>query len=214
MIIIGKKEKDIISKVSLHTDLVLETLTNFKNCFLSYFEGKQEDAKQWEAKTHDSESEADDVRKELELMMFEGALMPSSRGDLLKILEAVDRVANRGESCIDELMLQRVEIPDEIKSDLRVLIDESIKSYLSLKNAVKYLFNDIERAVLECRRTEEMESKVDAVERDLVRKVYSLDIPLANKLQLRELIKNIADISDLAENASDILEISAIKRKV
>ncbi len=214
MIITGKKEKDIISKMCLHSELVLETLNNFKDCFLKYFENDMEGARQFESRTHASESEADDVRKELELVLFKGALMPSSRGDLLKVLEAVDGVANRGESCVDELLLQHIEIPEEIKEDLKVLIDECLKTCLSLRDAVKYLFNDIERTVLECRRTEERESKVDSVERNLVRKVYSLDISLANKLQLRELIKAIADISDIAENASDVVEISAIKRKV
>ena len=44
------------------------------------------------------EGRADDIRREVEVLLYSQSLFPESRGDLLGLLESTDKIANRCES--------------------------------------------------------------------------------------------------------------------
>jgi hypothetical protein len=146
--------------------------------------------------------------------MYRGAFLPNFRGDFLGLVENFDRIANRAEGIADHIILTKILIPDELIDDLAEQFRMSLKTYKSLKDAAEMLFEDLEQAAELVLKTEKLEHAEDSFERNLIKKVFSMDIELAHKSQLRELVMSIGDIADLSEDCSDRIEIVVLKRRV
>jgi predicted phosphate transport protein (TIGR00153 family) len=159
-----------------------------------------------------AESEADKLRRQIERVLYENELMPDSRGDLLKLLESCDKVANRLESVIRNFCLRQPEIPEEIKPSLRELLVPIETCVETLLTAIRLLFTEPRKAKPAVDDVQRLEGECDRVQHDTIRAVYALDIDLARKIQLERTIHDIGSIADRAEATSAVLEIIAIKR--
>ena len=76
------------------------------------------------------------------------------------------------------------------------------------------LDSDLDRFLKIAARIEELEQKVDKAEWKLLERIFDSDLELARKLQLRDFVRRTAAISDLCEDASDMLEILVVKRRI
>jgi uncharacterized protein Yka (UPF0111/DUF47 family) len=59
-----------------------------------------------------------------------------------------------------------------------------------------------------------MESELDEVEWQLSQRIFSTELDLAHKMHLRQLIDVIVAISDIAEDAAEVLETLVVKKQV
>lgn len=207
----GKKEQVVIELFRQHLDAVENTIVKLQELI---FEEKKEKYKELAEEVRKAETTADQIRRKAELEMYSGAFLPNFRGDLLGTIEALDRIANKAESVADEIDLQDLTIPKEIHENLKALISKSLETYKALKEAAKEMFEDFEKASQMIVEIERFEHETDEIERSTIRKIFSLDIPLAEKIQLKDLVHRIADISDTSEDVSDRIQIILYKRKV
>jgi hypothetical protein len=214
MLFVGRKEQEIIEHFKKHIKAVEETLDSLEQLLETYKKGDTDDLEKVNDIIHERESEADKIRRSMETEMYRGAFLPNFRGDFLGLVENFDRIANRAEGIADHIILTKIVIPDEIINDLIDQFKMSLKTYRSLKDGAEMLFEDLEQAAELVLRTEKLEHDEDSFERNLIKKVYSMDLELAHKNQLRELVMSIGDIADLSEDCSDRIEIVVLKRKV
>ncbi|SHE97372.1 hypothetical protein SAMN02745164_01525 [Marinitoga hydrogenitolerans DSM 16785] len=209
----GKKEKKIIELFNEHLEAVDNTIEKLEDLIINLDKGTEK-IKELADEVRNAETEADKIRRQAELEMYSGAFLPNFRGDLLGTVESMDRIANKAESVADEIELQNLKVPDEILSDLEELIKKSQVTYKAVKEAAKEMFEDFEKANEMILKTENYEHETDIIERDIIRKIFSLNISLAEKIQLKKLVHRIADISDTSEDVSDRIQIIIYKRKV
>ena len=59
-----------------------------------------------------------------------------------------------------------------------------------------------------------IEAIVDELESQLSRRIYSADLSLAHKMHLKQLVDVIVAISDIAQDAAEILETLVVKKQV
>ncbi len=213
MFFFGKKESEIIKTFMKHLDAVEETLLAFRDFMSMYLDGEG-DFEALAEKAVEAESKADRLRRSTETMMYSGAFLPNFRGDLLGLIESVDVIADRAETVVRLVNLQKTEFPDDIKEDVKEQVKISIKTYRALKKAIKTMFEDMDESAKCIVETEKLEHEEDELEWRLIRRLFSLDVDRAVKLEVRELIGLIGDIADLSEDASDRVEIILLKRRV
>ena len=208
------KQKKIEALVIKHLDKVVETLDNFQDALYSYLGGDIDQADRLALATHQAESRADDIRREVEAQLLGGALLAPSRRDILEIIERVDSLANAGEAALDYIMLQHVEIPNEIKGQLRGIGEKTGEISREVKQAMQMMFDDLSHVTEHTKAIEIKEGEIDRLERDAIKLVFGMDIGLAEKLQLREMIEQLVEISDRAEDLSDRIDIMVVERKL
>jgi len=56
------------------------------------------------------------------------------------------------------------------------------------------------------------ETEADRIEWETIKKLFKSDLDLCRKLHVRELVEDIAIISDLAEDAAERVGVMAVKR--
>ena len=210
----GKKVYELISE---HLDAVLQ-------CFDLYIKALEQlikvgagpEAEEMALKVDQKESLADDARHKIITSFLKGALLPESRREVLKMIELTDEIANKAESNIRVIALQQVVFPAEIKENISQINLLTQTQLGALRQVIESLFSNFDSQVNheELIRISSLESEVDQLEEDAIKKVYNSQLELAEKYQLRDIISDIADISDIVEDISDMIEIIMVLRKV
>ncbi len=210
-----RKQKEIETLVLEHLGHVDSTLQSFSRSLTAYIEERDlETADQYALETHRAEGQADDVRRRIETQLLSGSLLPTSRRDILQIIDQVDRLANAAEEILDYLLLQRVEVPSEIMPQIAEIGKKSNDVFVEVKGAVSNLFHRIDAALEHTKAIEHLEGEVDRLERKAIQRLFELDIELALKLQVSGFIQRLVRLSDRAEDLSDLVELIVAARRI
>lgn len=164
--------------------------------------------------THKYESRADDIRDEINNLMYSKALIPDSRGDIMQLIESIDMIPHLFERVLFIMQTERVSIPDFISLDVKDLIRISLEccDLLSKQLALHLKQKPGIRALLGTIDTNE--SHCDHIERRIISKIFDSDLDPFIKLQLKELIVTMGEISDQADRVSKQINIINMKRRV
>jgi len=164
--------------------------------------------------THKFESKADDISEEIKSMMYEKVLIPDSRGDIMGLLDEIDKIPHRFESILYLIQIQKLTIPDFIELDIKELVRISLECCDLLVRQVVALFKKTEDIRSLVATIDTNESHCDHIERRMITQVFDSDLDSFKKLQIRELIKKIGDIADQADRVSKRINIINLKRRV
>ena len=215
MTLFFSKTNKLLEMIEEYLEKVAECMEQArKTLFLYMKKGSCDEFDDLVAKTHMAESCSDDLRREIEISLYEKALIPESRGDILGLLEAVDKIPNKAESVAFQIQTEALRIPDEFKSDLCKIININLNIFEDIKRAVRAVFKNIKEVRDITNEIDKKESSSDSMERALIKKLFSSDIDIGEKILLKELIIEIGSISDRAENTADRLNIMAVKRLI
>ena len=164
--------------------------------------------------THKLESKADDLRREIAMTLFGRTLLPESRGDIMNVLEAIDKVPNSAETILSAMETERIYVPEEFKPSFLELVESNMEAFHFLMKTAEALFTDPKQTLYFEKEVDIRESASDRIERKLISEIYDTDMEKADKIILRDLVNRISAISDRAENAADRLGLTAIRRRI
>ncbi len=214
--VLFRRQRLVEEKLAQYLDHWQECLDCFRQGLEAFLEeGPGEQIDYYYSRVHKEESRGDDLRRAIETELYEKALLPEARGDILRILEALDKVMNRAESTLRQLVIERLEIEPWMHQNLRRLTRSTMESCRHLHAAAGHLLRGEDDPVRELvAKVDEAESRCDHLEEDLIGRVFASDLELARKLQLKDFVRRLGTVSDIAEGASDRLHIVSIKRRV
>jgi predicted phosphate transport protein (TIGR00153 family) len=163
---------------------------------------------------HRCESKADDIRDEVNQLMYSKALIPESREDIMGLLEMIDEIPRYFELVLNMIRTQKIDIPELIVMDIRELIRISIESCDLMIKQVDTMLKKKEgiRALLAT--IDHNESHCDHIERRIIGKIFDSDLDPFQKLQLKEMIVYMGEISDQVDRVSKRINIITMKRRV
>jgi len=210
-----KRQEDIEARIDKYFDQCDACLDAFEKAFALIMDVGQGEA--FEAavqKTHEAESSADDLRRELELTLYGKALLPESRGDLLGLLETYDQLPNMAQTVLFALRCQRVVFPKELLTGFKNLVQLNLQAYGLARKCVDELFHNPKVILYTARDVDSKESESDRAERQMICSIFDSGMDIGTKLMFKELVLLIGHLSDLAEAVADRVSIIAIKRQV
>jgi hypothetical protein len=215
--ILFKKEKEVIELILKHLEVIENVIRSGLKTIEFYLDANISEAKAWARKTRSTESEADLIRYEIRDKLYSGAYLPLLREDIYKLVESIDKVGNAAEACTDFFLNQRPLIPDEMKPHFLAVSKESLGVIDSLKLAILCYFKGdckIETVRDHTREVGIQESRVDKLEWDLTKEIFTSKIDFAHKTHLKHCLDTIVEVSDRAEDAGDQLELATLKSMV
>jgi predicted phosphate transport protein (TIGR00153 family) len=164
--------------------------------------------------THKFESKADEIREEVNLLMYSRALIPESREDIMNLLEHMDVIPRIFELILHLIRTQKLKIPPFIEAETKDLIRISVESCELMIKQVELMLKNKEGIRVLLATIDHNESHCDHIERSLMIKVFDSDLETCAKLQLKELIIAMGEISDQADRVSKRVNIMTLKRRV
>lgn len=163
---------------------------------------------------HKAESSADDLRREIEYILFSRSLFPESRGDILGLLEKLDRIPNQIQSSVKMVLEQRIYIPNFVKEELEQIATTTEKCVNITLKSVNMLFSDFKSSLEMLGEIDAYESEVDRFQSKAIEKIFSSDLEPLQKILLRDLINEISFVTNYAEEAGDFMRIIVVKRMI
>ena len=212
--ILFKKEKEVNELIVKYIDKVDECLSTALKTLDTYLKDDINEAKKLSRHVDKLEEQADLIRYDICDKLYSGAFMPLLREDIFKLLESIDEVCNAGEACCDFFLDQRPEIPDEFKPEFIIVSHESFSINQPLKQSVLcFVMGEcpIEVARQYSKEIGIKESKVDELEWDITREIFTSSLDLCHKIHLKLCLSTITAVSDRAEDATDRLRLLILK---
>ena len=213
MILFQRKRKLVEGLMADYRHKVRACLKEYQRCIHQYCASDDLDAlKEEERAVHRLESEADDIRREIEDMLYAKVLFPESRGDLLALLELLDKMPNHAQHTVRSITTQQIKIPEAMQSRFCELVEISTRCVNVTLDASEKIFQHLIRATAITGRIDELESEADRIEMALLEQIFSSDWKDLDKILLRDLVRSASAICDKAETAGDRMRIIVAKR--
>jgi hypothetical protein len=164
--------------------------------------------------THKYESRADDMRDEINELMYSRALIPESREDIMALIERVDEIPRSFEQILNMIRTQTIAFPEFMILDIQELIRVSMESCDLMVRQIEVMIQKKEGVRALMSTIDQNESHCDHIERRIIVKLFKSDLDPFLKMQLKELVIVLGEISDQADRVSKRVNIMTMKRRV
>ena len=126
----------------------------------------------------------------------------------------MDRIPHLFERVLFIIQTQKIHIPVFMVADLKDLIRISLESCSLMAEQVEALFKKKQGIRGLLKTIDINESHCDHIERRIITALFESDLDPFDKLQLKELVVQVGNISDEADRVSKRINIISMKRRV
>ena len=160
------------------------------------------------------ERRGDELRRSVETQLYEQTLIPDLSGDVLSLLEHLDRLINLFEANGYRFSIEAPEIPGEYHADFISLTETVVACVESAVLASRAFFRNIEAVRDHSHKVVFYETEADKITTRLKREIFASELSLERKIHLRHFVEWIDQLADDAEDIADRLAIYTIKRSI
>lgn len=164
------------------------------------------------------EKEADVIKRDLRLHLPTGLFLPVSRTDLLELLSAQDRIANKAEDIAGLITSRRMIMPRQLTAVFLPFLHRCLDAAKQACKAINELDELLESGFRgsEVNIVEEMIMTLDEIEHDsdemladIRHRIFELekDLPAIEVIFLYKLVQWIGDLADHAQTVGGKLQI-------
>ena len=209
------KTKSLENKIDLFHDKIIDAAMTFKKAIRIFLaEQRSEEYKKLSKQIKQIEHDADSLRRDIENKLYAQNLIPDLRADVLELVENIDKIINRFDEVAYKFYIERPEFPSEYHMRMIELCEQVSDCAENMAIASRAFFRDFSTVRDFSQKVYFIEHESDLTSGRMKEAIFDSDMPLANKLQLSNLISEVADIADIAEDCVDELLIFTIKRDI
>ncbi len=210
-----QNEKTVQSLFLEHIQQVEESISHAEDTLKHYLAGESKEAREASYRVHLSEGAADGLRRKIIASICRGAFMPAVGKDLISYLARQDKIADRAESTCDFIVTQTPEVPEGCCRDIVRIIEKTSCTLKPLEEALGYFFTDFSKIREPIKRVNTIEEEIDHLLRDISVRIFAdKSEDLARQLHFHELVFHLSSISDVIEEAADMLDSMVVKKKI
>lgn len=164
------------------------------------------------------EKEADLIKRDLRLHLPTGLFLPVARTDILELLSAQDKIANKAEDIAGLILSREMTIPKKLVPSFMPFLNRCLDASKQACTAINELDELLETGFRgnEVKIVEEMILKLDEIEHDsdekladIRHKIFELekDLPTIDILFLYKTVQWIGELADHAQTVGGRLQI-------
>lgn len=223
MPIVGRKEREAFEIIKQNGKIISEIAKEFEKMVIVFFtEGDLTKAQALGRRITELESVADKGRRKFTRSLQAGAFLPLMRGDLARLAERFDEVADAVEEAMRAILLREKLAPalakcirkkglGEFGKDLSRVVGIATRTTEALRASIDLLASDLDASLAKADEVEELEHESDIAEQSLLSGLHSFEKSLdpITVIQLKEIIEKVGEISNRAEDAADVVSTIA-----
>jgi len=208
-----KKAQVVESLIVSHVEKIIEVVTETHKMFIDYMAADKV-FKQESYRVHILEQEADEIRSEIGLQLFNGAFLAVYRTDYFDIVDRLDRIANQAELFCDFIFLTRPALPAFMVDSLKEIITQNNELMVALMSFIQSFIEGEQDFIDKKQIIQKIEGNVDKIQFNTTRTIFKSDLKKVEKFHLKTVIDKFSRLSDLIEDVSDRIEILAAKLRM
>lgn len=212
---IFKERTGIEKEIDNFLDLASESGLIFTEGINAYLRNNLDIFKEHLTHNVETEKKADTLRRSIEDLLYRRTLIPESRGDVLQLIERMDTLLGQFKGVMFRFEIERPVIAVDFHDELKALNNCAVQSVEAMTLSLRAYFKDISQVADHMHKVAFWETESDKSSTRLQKAIFSdLSLNLAEKMQLRDIVKHIDRIADQAEDLGDSLAIFVIKRSL
>ena len=205
-------QKELIDSINLFLNNILEVNSLFENLMKEFFLKNYKSVEELTIKISNLESECDKLRRTTERKIYQETLIPEQRGDVLGMLENLDKIPGQLQGNAHRINTEKPNIHKELHDDFDSLVKNNSTCVKLLINGSKQFFIDPKKTIEECLLVSKHESTGDKISTKLKNAIFNnSNLDLSQKMHLRYFVEIIDEVANLAEDVADRLIISSVK---
>ncbi len=215
-----KETADLIEKLKLHSLKIRDVIEELKRAIDAYRDGLLEESRHAVQRVKSLEEEADTIRRAIMLDVARSELKAGDAEIIARLSSSVDFVGDEAKNAAltleiilgeEQLLMEEgMSIGYKMRERLSSMADTLVKEVRALTEAIKCLFEDVDKCynlILEVGRLEhEMDLQYHSAKKDL-----PVEMGIKTLFLLNDILAEIEGSSDLAEDASDILNMLRVR---
>jgi len=205
-------QKELIDSINLFLNNIITINNIFENLMEEFFLKNYNKVENLTNEISNLESECDMLRRRIERKIYQETLIPEHRGDVLGLLENLDKIPGQLQGNAHRINTEKPEIYEELHDDFNRLIQNNTACINLLISGSKQYFINPKKTIEECLLVSSQESVGDKISTKLKNLIFNnTSLELSKKIHLRYFVENIDEVSNLAEDVADRLIISSFK---
>ncbi len=208
----------LISPIKQHMSVCHEAVLLLTPFFEAVMAGSVEDARQVQEQICQREQEADAIKRRFRMHLPSGFLLSVSRDDLLELIRVQDKLANGCRDLAGLVYGRRIQIPAELRDELRECVAMAIDSVTSLNATLDKLDTLVGTGFVPSRtlalelglqEVDNRERACDEIERRLCQSLFRIEalIDPIDTLFLYQVIELIGEVADRAKVVANRIRI-------
>jgi predicted phosphate transport protein (TIGR00153 family) len=208
-----REQRGIIADARRHMEKVMETVSFLGPVVEALCDGKIEEANALHDKLAATEHEADVIRRDIMVKLYHGLLHPLERQDLSRLLGSMDDVADQAEGA-SRIAILFDQSPGFCKDELMLFTDLLQRATGQLARSLEMLSSgQVDKALEACTQVEILEEEGDRLKHDIMKKLFSSELPANLLLLLYILVESMENTIDRAEDSADLVRVLAVSQK-
>ncbi len=201
-----------------HMGVAYECAKQLRGFFAAVVAGNWDEAARFRARIVELEHEADAVKKEIRLHLPKGLFMPVPREDLLELLLAQDKIANRAREVSGIVMGRRMAIPSSIAAPLVEFVERNVDAAKQARTSVRELDElftagfrgaEVKLVTAMIEELDRIETETDDLQAALRAALFKIesDMNPIDAVFMYKVIDLTGEIGDMAERVGRRLEL-------
>jgi predicted phosphate transport protein (TIGR00153 family) len=213
MPVFTRTTKNVILRIDEFFDNIDLGLLVFREAIKAYLDKDNEAFSRHLQKVDSLENNADHLQRSIENEMITHSILPQHRAEVSTLIDELDEIIDALKSSLNEICIEVPDIPESLNKNFISLTETSVSAAEELIPAARAYFKAPHTVREKLLKVYYFESETDKISYNTKRIIFQemKDIDLAHKAHLRYIIHHIENISDLAQNAADLLSGMAIK---
>jgi predicted phosphate transport protein (TIGR00153 family) len=208
-----RRTRALEGEIDQFHDLLSQSALIFKSAIYTYLEeGCSSDFQDKLQQVNKFESMCDTLRRTIETQLYTQTLIPESRGDVLGLIENLDRILGFFEGTLWGLSIEKPDIPAEFHDGYRNLTNTGGEAVEAMVLASRAFFRNIDSVGDHSHKVMFFEKEADKISTKLKSAIFDSKLDLAHKMHLKHFVEQIDNAADWAEDVADRLAIYVIKR--
>lgn len=164
------------------------------------------------------ENDADDIQNEIQLQLPKSLFLPVPRSDLISLLIAQDKIANRAEDIAGLMLGREMTIPEPLKEPVLTYLKTSLAASNQAVTAINELDELVETAFSGrevqlvkkiITKLDDIEHQTDQIQIDIRAALFKIEtqLPPIEVIFLYKIIEGIGDLADRAQKVGSQLQL-------
>ncbi|MEX1258277.1 MAG: DUF47 family protein [Gemmatimonadota bacterium] len=214
MTLLFKQSRELEAQIDDYLDLIGQGGLLFQEGLRLYLKDREAEFEERLAELRVTERNGDELRRGIESKLYLHTLIPESRGDVLGLLEAADKVLNALTGTLLRFAVEEPELLDDLDPYFEDLAGHAVATADCMVRGCRAYFRDLAAVRDHISKAQFHRDEANRIAETCTRAVFRRDLRLSHKNQIRALVSHIEGIADEAEDVCDRLAIAAIKRHV
>lgn len=208
------EELSILKDAQKHVEETYQTVTYFAEAIKAFIVHDLSAQTAAIENVRQSEHRADLLRSKMVDELSEGLLLPPDREDLLHFVKSLDRIADWTNGAARLVAFIEEHLPENVLKNISTATDLIVTSTTKLKDGINALIkNDLKKALEDCAEVNRLETEADDQKRVLIEAIIHAKLQPASLLLSYQLAEYLEGVTDMIEDAADLVKTIAIRSK-